>query len=137
MDVPCEKAYGAYDPKALLTVPRSFIERGERLERGQRIVWRSAQKPQPVAVLVADCDESSVRLDFNHPLAGEDLKYWIKVGFCHGEGGGSLIRAACRGGGRDSRRPVLRPRCMRTRLFRGCDRGAGACFAARRRERVS
>lgn len=79
VDVPCEKAYGAYDPKALLTVPRSFIERGERLERGQRIVWRSAQKPQPVAVLVADCDESSVRLDFNHPLAGEDLKYWIKV----------------------------------------------------------
>ena len=47
VDVPCEKAYGAYDPKALLTVPRSFIERGERLERGQRIVWRSAQKPQP------------------------------------------------------------------------------------------
>lgn len=79
VDIPCEKAYGRYDSTALLTVPRSYIERGEDLERGQRIIWHSAQKPQPVAVLVADCDEVSVRLDFNHPLAGEDLTYWIKV----------------------------------------------------------
>lgn len=79
IDIPCEKAYGEYDPKALLVVPRSYISEGDKLEKGQRIIWHSNEKPNPVAVLVADCDEDSVQLDFNHPLAGENLKYWIRV----------------------------------------------------------
>lgn len=79
VDVPAQDAYGEYDPSALLVVPRSYIEEGDKLEQGQVISWHSRKNPQPVAVKVASCDDSSVQLDFNHPLAGKDLTYVIRL----------------------------------------------------------
>lgn len=79
VELPHEKAYGDYDPNGVLAVPRSYIANGSNLKKGQRIIWRSEERPAPVAVLVKECDESSVLLDFNHPLAGRDLRYWIRV----------------------------------------------------------
>lgn len=77
--IPHQDAYGDYDEKAVVSIPRSYIKSGDKLTKGQHIIWHSKEKPQPVAVLVSDCDDFSVRLDFNHPLAGKDLDYWIKV----------------------------------------------------------
>ena len=77
--VPADQAYGAYDPHAILTVARSSIEDGYGLQEGQSIVWRSAEKPQPVAAKVVWADDERVRIDFNHPLAGRDLVYRVRV----------------------------------------------------------
>lgn len=79
IEVPFADAYGPYDSKAILTVARAQIADGDDLEEGQTIMWRSKEKPQPVAVKVIWADERAVRLDFNHPLAGKDLVYTIKV----------------------------------------------------------
>lgn len=77
--VPASEAYGAYDPKGILTVARAQIQDGYDLKEGQSVMWRSKEKPQPVAVKVIAADEEVVRIDFNHPLAGKDLTYRIRV----------------------------------------------------------
>ena len=79
IEVSAAEAYGAYDPKAILTVARAQIEGGYDLVEGQSIMWRSKEKPQPVAVKVIAADDEVVRIDFNHPLAGEDLTYRVRV----------------------------------------------------------
>ncbi len=79
VEVPAAEAYGAYDPAAILTVARAQIRGGYDLEEGQSILWRSKERPQPVAVRVIAADDEVVRIDFNHPLAGRDLTYRVRV----------------------------------------------------------
>lgn len=79
VSIPCEQAYGGYDDKAHLVVARCQVEGGDNLKEGMSIMWRSAKNPQPVAVKVIAANDACVTLDFNHPLAGKDLVYHIKV----------------------------------------------------------
>lgn len=77
--VSADDAYGAYDSKAVLTVARCQIERGDALEEGQSILWRTSKAPAPVAVKVVEASDTHVKLDFNHPLAGKNLIYHVRV----------------------------------------------------------
>lgn len=75
------KAYGEYRPEAIQTrVPRFKIPNGDRLEEGMELMWTSPANPlSPVPAKVIRADEFTVDLDFNHPLAGKDLLYWVKL----------------------------------------------------------
>lgn len=77
--IPCEEAYGEYDPKGVVVLPRCRIQDGDKLEVGMSIKWHDPQKPHDVAVKVVEADAATVKLDFNHPLAGKDLVYRVKV----------------------------------------------------------
>lgn len=76
--VSAAEAYGAHDDQQVQVVPRSAVPDTIELERGARL---QAQTPdgQEIALTVVDFDDSQVTVDANHPLAGQDLTFEIKV----------------------------------------------------------
>lgn len=73
VEVPAEQAYGAYDPAARLTVPRQKVP--PTVKVGDVLTRSSDRRPMKVIELTGD----SVVLDTNHPLAGKDLIFDIKI----------------------------------------------------------
>lgn len=70
-------AYGAYDDERVFDVPRADIPDGVSTDVG---TYLQASTPDgPVTVKVIGVDDETVRLDANHPLAGETLTFSIEV----------------------------------------------------------
>ncbi|GIW39430.1 MAG: hypothetical protein KatS3mg076_0007 [Candidatus Binatia bacterium] len=65
-------AYGAYDEKARVTVPRSQVP--DDVKKGSLLSTPTGQLVQ-----VLEVNEEDVVLDLNHPLAGKDLAFDVKV----------------------------------------------------------
>jgi FKBP-type peptidyl-prolyl cis-trans isomerase 2 len=72
VEVPAEQGYGPYDSKNKVTVDKSKVPAG--VKTGQLL--RSADGR---AVTVAEVSEKTVVLDLNHPLAGKDLVFDVKI----------------------------------------------------------
>lgn len=72
VDVPAAQGYGTYDAKAKLSVDKTKVPAG--IKAGQLL--RSADG-RPVTV--EKVEEKTVVLDLNHPLAGKDLVFDVKV----------------------------------------------------------
>jgi len=77
--IPCYKAYGIHDPEGVKTYPRWFIKGGENIEVGSIIPWRHPVSLQYVPVRCIAATKDTVTIDFNHPLAGKDLRYWFEL----------------------------------------------------------
>jgi FKBP-type peptidyl-prolyl cis-trans isomerase SlyD len=74
VEVPAEKAYGKRDSDEMETFPeREFKKQDVNVRVGERIVVGRRQGR------VVSKGSGRVRVDFNHPLAGKDLEYWVKV----------------------------------------------------------
>ncbi|MEP6276783.1 peptidylprolyl isomerase [Hyphomonas sp.] len=78
VNVACDDAYGQMNPAMRHDVPRNDIPAEIPLEVGTRLQMQT-QDGQVVPVTVAAVEESSVTLDANHPLAGEDLTFNIEL----------------------------------------------------------
>jgi len=72
-------AYGEDDEEAFQRVERDIFPPDMELEEGMQLRMREAQSGEPVDVIIAEVDDESVLLDFNHPLAGEELHFQVKV----------------------------------------------------------
>ena len=72
VEIPAAEAYGAYDEKARLTIGRSQVP--EDIAAGSIL---SSPDGPPVKVL--EVSDEEVVLDVNHPLAGKDLVFDVKV----------------------------------------------------------
>jgi FKBP-type peptidyl-prolyl cis-trans isomerase SlyD len=92
-----EDAFGQRDESLARTIPRSEFPPGVKVG-GQLEGVTDAGQPHVFWVMKVKGDQ--VLLDGNHPLAGKDLKFWLKVlnvrpataeelahGHVHGEGG--------------------------------------------------
>ncbi len=77
-DVPAEKAYGEHREEMVASIDRSELPEDMEIEVGQRLEIQQQDGP-PLVVTVTEVDESSVILDGNHPLAGEDLSFEIEL----------------------------------------------------------
>ena len=73
-----EQAYGERDPEAVLTVPRAEIPPDVTLEEGLVYVLRGEDQQERM-VTIASVGEAEVILDFNHPLAGQTLRFHVRV----------------------------------------------------------
>jgi FKBP-type peptidyl-prolyl cis-trans isomerase 2 len=73
------KAYGERDPEGVLVYPRTYIRNGEKLEEGTVFAWKNPASCRDIPVKVIKADEHYVQIDFNHPLAGKTLEYWIEL----------------------------------------------------------
>jgi peptidylprolyl isomerase len=73
-----DKAYGDRDENLLVEMPKKSIPKGVNPEVGMRLQLVNAQG-QAVPVVVTEIFEDTVRLDANHPLAGETLVFDIEV----------------------------------------------------------
>ena len=77
--VPADQAYGLYDPKLVVEVPRKQLLRGDQLEVGSEIMTRSTEDGHLRTFRVINAAEDYVVLDGNHPLAGQDLTFEIEI----------------------------------------------------------
>ncbi len=75
--VPAQKAYGVRDDNAVQTLPIEQFE-GIELQEGLTL-YGQGEQGQTVQVTVQSFDDKEVKVDFNHPLAGKDLMFSVKV----------------------------------------------------------
>ena len=72
------EAYGEYQKNLLVEIPRTQLPPHMPIEAG-RAFSTSGPSGEPLVVRVLEFDEQTVVLDGNHPLAGIDLAFDIKV----------------------------------------------------------
>ncbi|EGW53685.1 FKBP-type peptidyl-prolyl cis-trans isomerase [Candidatus Endoriftia persephone] len=76
--IPAEEAYGERDDELVHNVPRDALPDDMEVEVGMPL---QAQSPdgQVVQMTVVEMDDSSIRVDANHPLAGQALTFAIEL----------------------------------------------------------
>lgn len=76
--IPHGDAYGPHQKERVQTIDRSLMPTDLELKKGQ-FLRMTQPGGQTVMVKVTDFSDSSVTLDLNHPLAGEDLTFDIEL----------------------------------------------------------
>jgi len=71
--------YGEFDPEDFTTVPRDAFPKDFDLEEGEDIQVQDPDSGQVKVAYVSEIRPDDVKLDFNHPLAGETLHFEVKV----------------------------------------------------------
>jgi FKBP-type peptidyl-prolyl cis-trans isomerase 2 len=78
VNVSAEKAYGPYHDEWVLEVGRDKLPQGWKPEVGLHFEL-PLEEGRSSTALVTHVSQSSVTLDFNHPLAGRDLAFEVEV----------------------------------------------------------
>jgi FKBP-type peptidyl-prolyl cis-trans isomerase 2 len=76
--IPVEEAYGPASEDMLVQVERKDIPQDIELQPGLQLTMHQ-QNGQPIPVIVKEITDTTVTLDANHPLAGEDLIFEISL----------------------------------------------------------
>ena len=73
-----EEAYGKYIPEAIMNVKKTDFPPDMKFELNALV---SGQNPEgsPMQAKIIKIEEESVKLDLNHPLAGEGLSFEIEL----------------------------------------------------------
>ena len=75
--VPAAEAYGLHDDSLVIKVKKDEFGPGAQIEPGMQFEAQGHDGAQIVTVIGVEGDE--VTIDANHPLAGEDLHFAVKV----------------------------------------------------------
>ena len=79
LTIPAAEAYGPYYDELTRTMERSlFPDDGVSLQAGQSYPMMH-KDGTPVVVLIKDLTEETVTIDANHPMAGKDLTFKLKL----------------------------------------------------------
>ncbi|HEC91867.1 MAG TPA: peptidylprolyl isomerase [Candidatus Atribacteria bacterium] len=78
VSIPPEEAYGDYREELVVTVDRSQIPSDIEPRLGMVLQVRS-REGTIANVIIRDITENSITLDGNHPLAGKELTFEIKL----------------------------------------------------------
>ncbi len=70
-------AYGEYDKAAVREVPRSRFPKDLALKVGERYQVNNGQGP--MVLTISAMTDTTVTVDFNHPLAGKDLTFEVTI----------------------------------------------------------
>ena len=76
--IAADQAYGIYRPEGVIDVARSEIPPSIPLEVGMQL-QANGPDGRPVHMTVLDLSDDVVKMDGNHPLAGQDLTFEIEV----------------------------------------------------------
>ena len=76
--IPAEDAFGMRREDLVQEIPKASLPEDMEVEVGQQL-WVDELDEEPVAVSVVDISDSTVTIDANHPLAGEDLIFDLEV----------------------------------------------------------
>ena len=77
IDVAAADAYGEVNPEAVETLPREQFA-GLDLQEGMQL-YGQGENGETVMVTVKAFDDNTVTIDYNHPLAGKDLTFNVKI----------------------------------------------------------
>lgn len=78
ISIPVDEAYGPHRGDLVGVIERSRIPDDIKPEKGMVLQVRSPEG-EMITVTVTDVTENSVALDMNHPLAGKELSFEIKL----------------------------------------------------------
>ncbi|HEY3313429.1 MAG TPA: peptidylprolyl isomerase [Anaerolineales bacterium] len=73
-----EDGYGLVDPEAFVEFPRDQFPANIPLEAGVELQVTN-ENGQPMSARIDSVGADSVKLDFNHPLAGKELHFDMKI----------------------------------------------------------
>ncbi|MFB0527236.1 MAG: peptidylprolyl isomerase [bacterium] len=73
-----EDAYGKNDETAIREFPKSYLPGNFKPEKGM-VLRLQDQTGRAIPGTITDITENSITIDLNHPLAGKDLTFNIKV----------------------------------------------------------
>ena len=76
--IPSEEAYGPYREEMVQEITRNSLPPELAPQIGMQLRAATATG-QPVTLTVVDMSESAITVDANHPLAGKDLTFDIKL----------------------------------------------------------
>ncbi|MDD2560030.1 MAG: FKBP-type peptidyl-prolyl cis-trans isomerase [Bacteroidales bacterium] len=81
--LPCNTAYGEYEDERVAELPKSIFEVEGKFDTENiavdKMVPMMTAEGQRLDGMVLEITDEIVRMDFNHPLAGEDLHFVGKV----------------------------------------------------------
>lgn len=78
VELPCEKAYGKYKKSLVLRLKRKKLKLSEEPEPGKYLKISLKEKEMGFAK-VLKVTGSSIVVDANHPMAGEDMVYELEL----------------------------------------------------------
>ncbi|TWJ09690.1 FKBP-type peptidyl-prolyl cis-trans isomerase [Altererythrobacter ishigakiensis] len=72
--IPCDQAFGPRRDEMIMNIPRGNLPPEPAPEPGMAL---QAQSPdgQPLTLYIVDVGEDTIKVDGNHPLAGEDITF--------------------------------------------------------------
>lgn len=76
--IPCDEAYGPRHEQMVVVVDRSELGNGVEPIEGQHLEV-VLQDGTSMPVLITAVNETTITIDANHPLAGQDLTFEIKL----------------------------------------------------------
>lgn len=76
--MPPEKAFGQHNPSNVQMMPRSGFDPSITLEKGLVLSFADASQSELPGV-VSEFDDTTVSVDFNHPLAGHTITYNVAI----------------------------------------------------------
>ena len=77
VDVTPEEGYGQRNDGLIQTVPREAFQAVDSINPGMQ--FRAQTDNGPLVVTVVEVDDAQVKIDGNHPLAGQTLHFAIEV----------------------------------------------------------
>jgi len=75
---PSDEAYGPRLEQLVFMVPRDNLPAGYDPEEGE-VLGMETKDGRQMDVVVIEASETSVKLDANHPLAGQDLTFDVEL----------------------------------------------------------
>lgn len=76
--VAAKDGYGEVDVEAFMNVPRESFPTDVPLEKGTELELRD-QSGHPMFARIDTVSENNIRLNMNHPLAGKELHFDVKI----------------------------------------------------------
>lgn len=76
--IPPEKGFGAHNPENIQEFPRDQFPEDVELVEGLVLSFADAQQNELPGV-VQEFDDRTVMVDFNHPLAGRDIEFSVRI----------------------------------------------------------
>lgn len=76
--VKAKDGYGEFDQEAFMDVPRHEFPTEIPLEIGTQLE-RHGQHGRPMHASIAQVGDETVKLDFNHPMAGKELHFFVNI----------------------------------------------------------
>jgi peptidylprolyl isomerase len=77
--IQANQAYGEHREELVQQVPRQQFPTDMEVKIGQRFQINQQEEEQPLVVTVTEVSDTSVTIDANHPLAGEELTFDIEL----------------------------------------------------------
>ena len=76
--IPVDQAYGPHNPDMVAVVPRDQVPPHIEIGLGNQLEL-SQEDGEAFNVVISDVTDTTITLDANHPLAGEDLTFELQL----------------------------------------------------------